>query len=78
MDLFGILLHGNAFAALNNMRLKSLSVGDMIGFMSLSEMTTQTKNKYDIVAETDGLIAVLILDEIKLKGGKEVIPVRSI
>lgn len=37
----------------------------MIGFMSVSELTMKDKHKYDIIAETDGLLAVLAFGEIK-------------
>ena len=67
VDFFAIVLHGSMFVAAQNMRLKTLSIGDMIGFMNVSEMTTQNKAKYDIVAESDGLIAVLPLGEIKVE-----------
>ena len=37
----------------------------MIGFMSVSELTVRDKHKYDIIAETDGLMAVLAFGEVK-------------
>jgi hypothetical protein len=37
----------------------------MIGFMSVSELTSSHKHKYDVIAETDGILAVLPFGEIK-------------
>ena len=37
----------------------------MFGYMNLSELSTVTKNKFDIIANTDGLLAVLPYSEIK-------------
>lgn len=37
----------------------------MFGFMAVSELTTSTKHKYDIIAESDGIIAILPFGEIK-------------
>ena len=51
--------------ALDHAKLKTLGIGEMLGFMHLSEMTSHSINKYDVIAETDGLIAVLPLGEIK-------------
>lgn len=42
----------------------------MIGFMNVSEMTSQVSNKYDIIAETDGIIAILPFGEIKNESRK--------
>ena len=39
--------------------------------MNVSEMTTQNKAKYDIIAETDGIIAVLPLGEIKVESRRQ-------
>ena len=38
--------------------------------MNVSEMTTQDKNKYDIIADTDGIIAILPFGEIKSESRK--------
>mmetsp|Transcript_13599 Transcript_13599/g.13336 ORF Transcript_13599/g.13336 Transcript_13599/m.13336 type:complete len:171 (+) Transcript_13599:180-692(+) len=66
MDFFGIIAHGKAFVCLEyTMKIKDLGIGDMIGFMNLSELTTQEKCKYDIIAETDGFILTLSYGEIK-------------
>lgn len=37
----------------------------MIGFMSVSELSASTRHKYDVIAETDGIMAVLPFGEIK-------------
>lgn len=45
----------------------------MIGFMCLSELVTSkegAKHKYDIIAESDGIVAVLPFGEIKSESRK--------
>ena len=37
----------------------------MIGFMAVSELSSSTIHKYDVIAETDGIIALLPFGEIK-------------
>ncbi len=78
IDFFGIFLHGQAFVALEHERLKNLQIGDMTGFMNVSEMTSELKSQYDIVAETDGIIAVLPFGEIKAESRRNPQPVSFI
>ena len=42
----------------------------MLGFMSVSELSASTKHKYDVIAETDGIIALLAYGEIKSESRK--------
>lgn len=45
----------------------------MIGFMTLSELIVSkdnAKHKYDIIAETDGVLAVLPFGEVKSESRK--------
>lgn len=69
-DFLGLILHGQVFISLDHAKLKTLNIGDMTGFMNVSELTTEVKNKYDIIAETDGIIAVLPFGEIKSESRK--------
>jgi hypothetical protein len=40
IDFFGIIAHGKVFAALDFLtKMKDLSIGDMIGFMNVSELS---------------------------------------
>eukprot|EP00347_Sterkiella_histriomuscorum_P003182 403365276 len=73
IDFYGLFLHGEAFVSIDNYKIKTLSIGDMIGFMQLSEMVNSkegAKHKYDIIAETDGILAVLPFGEIKSESRK--------
>lgn len=65
VDFFGLLIHGAVFASVEHQRFRTLQLGDMIGFMSVSELTSSHKHKYDVIAETDGILAVLPFGEIK-------------
>jgi len=42
-----------------------MQIGDMLGFMSVSELSASTKHKYDVIAETDGIIALVAFGELK-------------
>ena len=42
----------------------------MFGFNLVSEVTSCDKYKYDIIAETDGILAMLPLGEIKTESRK--------
>lgn len=70
MDFFGIIIHGVAFASAEHQRFRSYNIGDMLGFMAVSELSPSTKHKYDVIAESDGLIAVLPYGEIKSESRK--------
>ncbi|CDW84841.1 UNKNOWN [Stylonychia lemnae] len=73
IDFFGIFLHGQAFVSLDLQKIKTMSIGDMIGFMCVSELQVardNTKHKYDIIAETDGILACLPFGEIKSESRK--------
>ncbi len=50
--------------------MKILNIGEMIGFMTVSELCSNTKHKYDVIAESDGLIAVFPFGEIKSESRK--------
>ena len=46
--------------------MKTLSIGDMIGFMFVSELAVKdSKHKFDIIADSDGLLAVFPFGEFK-------------
>lgn len=47
-----------------------MQIGEMIGFMTVSELSSANKHKYDIIAETDGMIALLPFGEIKSESRK--------
>ncbi len=73
IDFFGIILHGQTFISLDHVKVQTLGIGDMIGFMQLSEFISSkegSKHKYDIIAETDGIIAMLPFGEIKSESRK--------
>lgn len=42
----------------------------MIGFINVSELSTQDKNKYDIIAESDGIFILIPYGEIKNESRK--------
>lgn len=58
---------GSAIATFNHKKIKTLDIGDMIGFMALNEMPTCQVNKYDIISETSGIIAVLAYSDLKIE-----------
>ena len=64
------MLHGTAFASVDHQRFRTLQIGEMIGFMAVSEMSPSTKHKYDVIAESDGIIALLPYGEIKSESRK--------
>ena len=70
VDYFGIILHGTAFASVDHQRFRTLQIGDMIGFMAVSELTAVMKHKYDVIAESDGIIALIPFGEIKSESRK--------
>jgi hypothetical protein len=65
VDYFGIILHGQCFASVEHSRFRTMQIGDMLGFMSISELTSSTKHKFDVIAETDGIIALVAFGELK-------------
>jgi CRP-like cAMP-binding protein len=70
IDFFGILLHGGVFASIEHNRIRSLQIGEMFGYMALSELSPQTRYKFDVIAESDGMIAILPFGEIKSESRK--------
>jgi len=66
LDFFAILMRGRLFTRVEIRRLTTMEPGDMIGAMVLSDLTEQSKARYDIVAESEGLLAILPIGEIKL------------
>jgi len=74
IDFFGIIVHGQTFVCMEHQKIKTLEIGEMIGFMCLSELAGTKpeggKHKYDIIAETDGIIALLPFGEIKSESRK--------
>jgi signal-transduction protein with cAMP-binding, CBS, and nucleotidyltransferase domain len=65
VDYLGILIHGSAFVIIDHKNMKDLKLGDMIGHMFTSDLTTRDTHLTTIVASMDGLLAVLLLGEIK-------------
>ena len=65
IDFFAIVLHGSLFASVDHQRLRSIHIGDMLGFMAVSELSQATRHKFDVIADTDGILAVLPFGEIK-------------
>jgi hypothetical protein len=65
VDFFGILIHGIAFASVEHNRFRTLQIGEMFGYMNISELSNTSRFKFDVIAESDGLIAVLPYGEIK-------------
>lgn len=70
VDFFGVLLHGTVFASVEHNRFRTLQIGEMFGFMELSELSNTTRHKFDVIAETDGMIACLPFGEIKTESRK--------
>ena len=61
------------FVSIDHSKVKTLGIGEMIGFMCLSELVVSkesAKHKYDIMAESDGILAVLPFGEIKSESRK--------
>jgi hypothetical protein len=56
--------------SIDHKKIKILGIGEMMGFMNVSEMATNPKYKYDIIAESDGILAVLPFGEIKSESRK--------
>ena len=53
------------FASVDFHRFRTFQIGDMLGHMAVSELSTALRNRYDVIAETDGLIALIPFGEIK-------------
>jgi CRP-like cAMP-binding protein len=70
VDFFGVLLHGTVFASVEHNRFRTLQIGEMFGFMELSELSNSTRHKFDVIAESDGMIACLPFGEIKTESRK--------
>jgi CRP-like cAMP-binding protein len=70
VDFFGILIHGTVFASVEHNRFRTLQIGDMFGYMEISELSPGTRHKFDVIAESDGMIAVLPFGEIKTESRK--------
>jgi CRP-like cAMP-binding protein len=65
IDFLGILIHGSAFVLIDHKNMKDLKLGDMIGHMFAADLTTRDIHLTTIIASMDGLLAVLLLNEIK-------------
>ena len=65
IDFLAIVIHGALFVSLDHQKIRSLGISEMIGFMAVSELSIKEKHKYDIIAESDGLIAIISFGEIK-------------
>ncbi len=70
VDFFGILIHGTVFASVEHNRFRTLQIGEMFGYMEISEMSPSIRHKFDVIAETDGMIACLPFGEIKVESRK--------
>ena len=70
VDFFGILIHGIVFASIEHNRFRTLQIGDMFGYMEISELSPSTRHKFDVIAETDGMLACLPFGEIKFESRK--------
>lgn len=40
IDFLGVFLHGSAFVSIDHAKIKTLGIGEMVGFMYLSEFIT--------------------------------------
>lgn len=61
----GIFINGNIFVQINQEIVKTLSIGDMTGHMLAADLAMNENHQTDLIAATDGLIAVLPLGELK-------------
>lgn len=50
VDFFGILIHGEVFASVEHSKFCYYKIGEMFGYMNLSELSTSTKHKFDVIA----------------------------
>lgn len=65
VDFLGVIVHGSAFICFENKNFKELTIGDMIGQNLAAEFTTREQHMCTVVAQSDGMIAVLPFGEIK-------------
>ena len=50
VDFFGIIVHGSAYICHEYKNMKSLHIGDMIGFMNAADFTTRNRHLFTIKA----------------------------
>ena len=77
IDFFGIICHGSAFIEHEYKNLKSFGIGSMIGQMVTADFSTKEFHSATIVAENDGIIAVLAFGELKTEVRKSPLEVSN-
>ena len=70
IDYFGIIVHGRAYICHDYKNMKTLEVGDMIGYMNAADFTHRENHLFTINAKTDGIIAILAFSELKAESRK--------
>ena len=56
VEWLGIIIYGSAIATLNDVKIASLDIGAMIGYMGLTEIPGNDKHHFDIRAESEGYL----------------------
>lgn len=65
MDWFGIVLFGSILLNKNNVKVKTLDIGDMIGYMAISDSPNNKKHELDILGDSDGYVALINFGELR-------------
>ena len=63
VDWFGIILYGSAIATLNDVKIASLDIGAMIGYMAMTEIPGNERHHFDIRAESEGYLCFISFKE---------------
>jgi hypothetical protein len=64
VEWLGIVMSGNALVTVDFMKLGRLTVGDMIGYMGTLKLDGNETHKFDVIATTDGYLAVIFAEDI--------------
>jgi hypothetical protein len=67
VEFLGIIINGSAYIEGGERNLKELAIGDMIGHNVTSEFTELQDHPVSVKAKSDGLIAILPLNEVKVE-----------
>lgn len=65
VEWFGIILYGSAIATLNDVKIASLDIGAMIGYMALTEIPGNERHHFDIRAESEGYMCFISFKEVR-------------
>lgn len=68
VDWFGIIILGSCIVTADNVKVNTLGIGDMIGYMKFSGMFDKPENekhRFDIIGEDNGYLALIPFAELR-------------